>query len=153
MGHFNRLVRKELIDVPLFNGLREHGFNLLIERVEHSRVAQGEFVVREGDVSNRFYLLLSGSVRILKHAGTEDETILADMGPGETFGEMCVLETLPRSASVLAIADTQLASLSSMDFHQLFLCYPDEHSVVVTNLARDLSRRLRHLDEVFSARQ
>jgi len=77
---------------------------------------------------------------------------LARLGPHDFFGEMCILETLPRSASVQAITDTTAFALSSLDFLYLYEKLPAEYGILVLNLARDLSRRIRHLDEEFAAR-
>jgi CRP-like cAMP-binding protein len=65
---------------------------------------------------------------------------------------MCILETLPRSATVQAMVDSTLLSLSSVTFYHLYHEMPAQHSILVVNIARDLSRRLRHLDEAFAAR-
>ena len=74
------------------------------------------------------------------------------MGVGDFFGEMCILETLPRAATVLAVTDATLYSLTSMAFYHLYEVMPGQYSILVLNIARDLSRRLRHLDDVFAAR-
>jgi len=65
---------------------------------------------------------------------------------------MCILETLPRSATVQATEDATLYSLSSIVFYQLYESLPRQYGILLVNIARDLSRRLRHLDEVFAGR-
>ena len=78
---------------------------------------------------------------------------MAVLGPGEFFGEMCILETLPRAATGKSAGPATVVSVASTAFYHLFEKMPKQHSILLLNLARDLSRRLRHLDEVFAARQ
>jgi CRP-like cAMP-binding protein len=64
---------------------------------------------------------------------------------------MCILETLPRAATVRAFEATSLDALSSMAFYELYRAMPEQYSILVLNIARDLSRRLRRLDEIYAA--
>jgi CRP/FNR family transcriptional regulator, cyclic AMP receptor protein len=138
--------------VPILAGLNEAALELLAGRARDSTFAAGALVVGEGETGNRFFVILSGEVRVCKRLGRPGEVELARLARGEFFGEMCILETLPRSASVVALTEARLASLSSMDFLQLYNRMPDQYGILVLNLARDLSRRLRRLDEAFAAR-
>jgi len=70
---------------------------------------------------------------------------------GNFFGEMAILETLPRSATVVADKTLTCFSLSSMAFYHLYESIPAQHSVLILNIARDLSRRLRHLDQLYAS--
>lgn len=141
-----------LKNVPIFAGLEEAAINLLWERAVETRVPAGSAIVREGEIGNRFFLVGKGSVTVCKHCGQPIEIELARLGVGDFFGEMCILETLPRAATVLAVTDATLYSLTSMAFYHLYEVMPGQYSILVLNIARDLSRRLRHLDDVFAAR-
>jgi len=145
-------VRAALQNVPIFAGLDEAALNLLWERAKEIKTAAGEIVVREGETGNRLFLVGEGQVRVCKHFGQPDEIELAKLAPGNFFGEMCILETLPRSATVQAIIDSTLYTLTSLAFYHLYEAMPAQHSILVLNIARDVSRRLRHLDEIFAAR-
>jgi CRP-like cAMP-binding protein len=138
--------------VPIFAGLSEEAIGLLVKHAREMLVKAGDFIVREGESGNRFYLIGQGEVRVVKQVGTPQEFELARLGPRDFFGEMCILETLPRSASVQAVTDSEVFALSSLDFLYLYEKLPSEYGILVLNLARDLSRRIRHLDEVFAAR-
>jgi len=98
------------------------------------------------------YLIEAGAVRIIKNYNTTDAVVLAVLGPGEFFGEMCILETLPRSATGQALGQATVVSVASSAFYHLYQNMPGQYSILILNIARDLSRRLRHLDEVFAAR-
>src|SRR5438128_2825957 len=97
----------ELLDgVPMFAPLpmaaKEQVARSLI-RVEHSA---GDEIVREGDVGDRFYLILRGQAEV-----TSDGRRLADRGPGDYFGEIALLRDIPRTATVTAIDDMELYAL------------------------------------------
>ncbi len=138
--------------VPIFAGLSEGALELISSRAKVADHAAGALIVGEGATGNRFFVIDVGLVRVCKRLGQPDEVELARLAQGEFFGEMCILETLPRSASVVAVTDSRLFSLSSMDFLKLYQQMPDQYGILLLNLARDLSRRLRRLDEAFAAR-
>lgn len=141
-----------LQNVPIFAGLNEAAITLLWDRAVESKAAAGSVIVAEGEVGNRFFLVGEGSVRVCKHIGQPDEIELGRLVSGDFFGEMSILETLPRSATVLAVSDAVLYSLHSLTFLHLYEAMPAQHSIMVVNIARDLSRRLRHLHDVAAAR-
>lgn len=138
--------------MPIFAGLNEDALTLLFERAEALQMAPGDLVVREGEVGSKFFLIKSGQVRVVKNVDTEEEVLLARLGARDFFGEMCILETLPRAASVQATEATELVLLPSTAFYHLYQARPDQYSILVLNIARDLSRRLRKLDEAFAAK-
>jgi CRP/FNR family transcriptional regulator, cyclic AMP receptor protein len=138
--------------IPIFAGISNEGLEILLERVKSMTVQTGEIIVKEGEPGNRLFLIEEGVVAVKKYFGTPEETELARLSRTDFFGEMCILETLPRSATVLAMETCLLHSLSSMDFYHLFRMKPAQYSILILNIARDLSRRLRHVDELFAAR-
>ncbi len=141
-----------LQNVPIFAGLDEAALDLLWERAIESQAPTDSAIVREGELGNRLYLIGRGLVRVCKQLGQPNEIELARFGPNDFFGEMCILETLPRCASVQAVVDTTLYSLTSLTFHHLYEIMPRQYSILVLNIARDLSRRLRHVDEIFASK-
>jgi CRP/FNR family cyclic AMP-dependent transcriptional regulator len=145
-------MHSQLQGVPIFAGLSEEAIDLLVKHARELHVKAGDLIVHEGESGNRFYLIGEGEVRVVKQHGTPHEVELARLGPRDFFGEMCILETLPRSASVQATTEATVFALSSLDFLYLYEKLPSEYGILVLNLARDLSRRIRHLDEVFAGR-
>ena len=138
--------------VPIFAGLGLAALETLAARARQFQQPADAVVLREGESSRMFYLIGEGAVRVCKNFGQPAEVELARLGCGEFFGEMCILETLPRSATVQTVNPSIFFGLSSMDFLHLYNQMPREYGILVLNLARDLSRRLRRLDEVFAAR-
>jgi CRP-like cAMP-binding protein len=138
--------------VPIFAGLDQPALDLLWARATESQALAGAVIVREGEVGNRFYLIGTGAVRVCKRLQQPDEVELARFGPCDFFGEMCILETLPRCASVQATTDSLLYSLTSLAFLNLYEVMPRQYSILLLNIARDLSRRLRRVDDIFASK-
>lgn len=130
----------------------EEGLELLTARAQELKLPAGSCVLREGEAGNRFFIVGEGKVRVCKSFGQSDEVELAVLNCSDFFGEMCIFETLPRTATVHTIEVSTLYSLSSLDFLHLYEAMPGEYGILMVNIARDLSRRLRRLDERFAAR-
>lgn len=141
-----------LATVSLLGGLDEPALKLLTREAQRVAEKAGALILKEGDPGHHLFLIESGSVRVCKKCGQPDEIELNRLGPGEFFGEMCILETLPRSATVQAVSDVVLYRISSMAFYHLHQQLPEQFCILALNIARDLSRRLRRLDEKFAAR-
>jgi CRP-like cAMP-binding protein len=65
---------------------------------------------------------------------------------------MCVVDPVPRAASVRALSPVKAIEIKAGTLYHLFQQMPDQYSIVLLNLARDMARRLRKLDEAFAAR-
>ena len=140
-----------LESIPIFAGLETSALALIADAVEQTFFHAGETIVGEAEAGNRMFIVQTGRVEVVKNLGTMRETALAVLGPKEFFGEMCIIECLTRCASVRAIEDTYLFALKSTDLHRLFEQQPDQYAILILNIARDISRRLRALDELFAA--
>jgi CRP-like cAMP-binding protein len=110
-----------------------------------------EVIVREGEPGNRMFIIRSGSVEIVKNLKQHNETVLAVLKCQDFLGEMSIIDCVVRCASIRAIEDTALFSLKGIDLYHLFQHHPDQYAIVILNIARDISRRLRLLDEKFAA--
>ena len=112
--------------------------------------AAGDVIVREGQPGDRMFCVHSGRVQVVKQAEGEPAVQLAEFGPGDYFGEMSLVESVVRSASVVAKEPTRVFTLKAMDFYKLYRTQPDQYGIVLLNIARDLARRLRQLDDKFA---
>jgi CRP-like cAMP-binding protein len=99
----------------------------------------GQFIVRQGQVGTGLYVILSGSVKVLR--GADDE--LARLGPGEFFGELSVIDQQPRNASVQASESTAVLALASWDLLGLLESDPQ----MALNLIKSLVARVRSAGE------
>jgi len=143
---------KEILKVPVFAGLSDASLQLLADESVLSKVPPGEDVVREGEPGHSMYIIRSGRVAVLKHLGKPDETELCQLTEGDLFGEMCIVEPMPRVATVRTLEATECLEISSSVFQHLYRHSLEDFNVVILNMARDLARRLRQLDEAFTAR-
>ncbi len=133
----------------LFGGLSDSDADSVLAMLKEARFRSGEWIVLEGDCDNRVFLIVSGSVKVLKKVsgpcGCEEEE-LAVLGEGMTFGEMEVIDIQPRSASVRAVADTVVLTLSSTEMYKIYKSMREAHTLIIMNIAREISRRLRKMD-------
>ena len=137
--------------IPIFAGLNTAALSEIASAVEEAAVCAGDIIVREGEAGNRMFIIFSGCVEVVKHLAQAHETTLAVLRPKDFLGEMSIIECVARSASVRAVNDTSLFALKGTDLYRLFKRQPDQYAIVILNIARDLSRRLRAIDERFSA--
>ena len=106
-----------------------------------------EVIVRQGEYASTMYDIVSGKVKVVADLGTPDEKDVAEIAAGEVFGEMGLIECLPRSASVVALEDgTTVQEISAAEFSDYFKSSPDK----VLGVMRQLSARLRETNEKYA---
>ncbi len=111
--------------------------------LHHIVVPAGTLLMREGDPSDGAYLILSGEMEVIRGLGTPEEAVLHALEPGETIGEMSLLNPgQTRSASVRAVTDCEVLALTPADFDALLSLSP----TMGYELAREMSQRLRESD-------
>jgi CRP/FNR family transcriptional regulator, cyclic AMP receptor protein len=140
-------MRTHLGTVPIFAGLNKKALNLLSHEGDDYAFADGEVIFREGEPDDAIFLIESGNVRICRNLGEPGQVELAVLNPNELFGETCLLETLAHTATAQAVGQTIVFSVSGSTFHHLYKQMPAQYGILILNIARDLSRRLRQLDE------
>lgn len=136
--------------MPVMAGLDDEAIGFLSGLAREERFPAGAVIIGEGEPGNRMFFLTSGHVAVVKGHGTMQAVTLARLGPDQFFGEMSLVESVVRSASVVADDAVTACTLRGTDFHRLYLHRPEQYGIVMLNVARDLSRRLRALDERFS---
>ena len=99
----------------------------------------GEVIIKEGDTGNTFYQLLEGNVAVYKNYGEKDEAAIATLGPGQYFGEMAVIETYPRSTTVVAEGDVKVTEISADELNEYITQHPDK----IIEIMRLLGNRLK----------
>jgi MFS family permease len=96
--------------VPMLTPLSIAAKELLARSLVPVSVAAGEVVIRAGDPGDRFYIVMDGELEVV------GEGLLVTAGPGDHFGEIALLRDVPRTATVRAVADSQLYALERRDF-------------------------------------
>jgi len=126
---------QSLSRVPLFKRLEPPELEKLAEEIDQVNFKNGEVIFNEHDRGDSLYVVESGSVRIWVIDEDVKEVTLAELKPGDFFGEMAVLDRGERSSSASAIGDTHLHRLSSDDFQQFLIEHPDAAIDVICEIA------------------
>jgi CRP-like cAMP-binding protein len=140
-----------LRDIGLFGGMDDDTLTDLARELPTQHVEVGSVVVEEGSMAHEMFVVVSGELEVVKRTATGSDVRVAVFGPGDWFGEMAIVDVQPRSATVRAIAPTMLLRMSSE--HVEALLYRKNmkaYSLLLMNIARELSRRLRVADGILS---
>ena len=104
----------QLKQIPVFADLDDDALRTIAAFAAEVSAPEGKELVREGDFSYDFMAIEDGTVKV--HHGDE---VIAELGPGDVFGEMGVLERTQRNASVTATSAIRLVTLTSWDIRRL----------------------------------
>lgn len=140
----------ELADIGLFGGLDPTTLAEFVQRLPVLLLTPGEVVFREGDHGRDLFVVLQGEMEVIKASKAQHESRVALFGPGDWFGEMSILDIMPRSATVRALAPARLLKLSANDLEALYRRDLKAYSILVLNIAREMSRRLRVADGILA---
>lgn len=145
-----RVTPAMLRDIGLFGGLDDETLTLLARELPTEHADIGTVVVREGDQARDMYVIVAGELEVVK-LGRGGEVRVALLGPGDWFGEMAILDVQPRSATVRAVAPTMLVQMSAEHVDRLLYRRDVKaYALLIMNIARELSRRLRVADGILS---
>mgnify|MGYP001589762454 CR=1 FL=1 len=147
----SRPAAADLGKLPLFGGLAEDALRIFAEAATEKTYRVGEAVFRESDVARDLYVLERGALEVIKRARDGDIT-LWKIRPGESFGEMSLIDMQPRSAAVIATAESSAWCWSYAVFRERYCADGKCYTLLVMNIARELSRRLRRADDLLAAR-
>jgi CRP-like cAMP-binding protein len=135
----SRQQRGELLGAcPLFQGIGTSHLEQLVDRAIEVEFPADRVIARQGEIGTGFFVIVSGRVRVVR-----DGQILAQLGPGEFFGELSLLDRQPRVAQVVAEQPTTCLALPSWDFEQLLL----EEPALTVSILRGIAGRLRAVTE------
>jgi CRP-like cAMP-binding protein len=135
----------------LFDGLKDDMLQELASKLRAELVPPGQLLITEGEIAAHMFVVLSGEVEVVHKGGGDHDVRVALLGPGDWVGEMAILDVQPRSASVRALAPSALLRLTAADVRNLlFERDTGQYALLVMNIARELSRRLRVADRVIA---
>lgn len=139
-----------LREIGLFGALTEEVLVALAQSLAIVEVGAGVTLFKEGEDGRSMYVVLRGEVEVCKHSQRGSDARVALLGPGDWFGEMSIVDVQPRSASIRALGPTSLLCISAQDLEKLYRQDLKAYAIIVLNLARELSRRLRVADGVLA---
>ena len=145
-----RITADILRDIGLFGGLDDATLQILARELPTEHVEVGQAVVEEGDTTQEMFVVVGGELEVVKE-GRGGDVRVALFGPGDWFGEMSILDVQPRSATVRAVAPTMLVRITAEHVDKLLYRRDlKAYSLLVMNIARELSRRLRVADGILA---
>ena len=127
----------------LFGGLDRDQINRVVALMEQEFHKASSVIITEGKQNDKIRFILDGKVAVVKGG-----IILAEFNEGALFGEMEVLDIMPAEASVRAVIDTSTLSLSGAALREIYNTDIKAYALMLMNLARDISRRLRRMDNM-----
>ncbi len=140
----------ELRSIGLFGALSDDVLEYLSTLLTVETPPAGATLFREGEDANAMFVVINGEVEVLKKSKRSVEARVAVLGPGDWFGEMSIVDIQPRSATVRALAPSRLLRVSSADLDALYRHDLRSYAIIILNLARELSRRLRVADGILA---
>ncbi len=136
------LKRDILAHMPLFSRLTERELLRVMQAVEVREYKDGDVVIREGDKGDELFIVLDGKVRVQR-----GDQVLTHLGQGEHVGEMALIRSVPRSATVTAVGGAELIAIRRADFFEILR---KEHEVAVKMLWQFLGVLADRLDQTNS---
>jgi len=126
----------------LFGGFQPEDIELIRPLLRTMRLKGGSAIIRENESNDAIYFILEGRVSV-----TRASLSIIELGEGDCFGEMEMLDVMPAAATVRAVGSVGLAAFDRGALHRLYKLDSKLFGLFMMNLARDLSRRLRRMDE------
>lgn len=138
-------------EIGLFGGLSDESLERLASQLPELRAEPGKVLVSEGDLSTEMFVVIAGELEVVKRAADGTNVRVALLGPGDWFGEMAIIDVQPRSASVRTLAPSVLLSMTADQVERLlYRVALKDYTLLVMNIARELSRRLRVADGILA---
>jgi CRP-like cAMP-binding protein len=126
-----------LAKVPLFSACSQKDLRLVAKRAEDVKVEAGKQLVTEGDTGTEFFVIIEGNATVQRHGQK-----VAELGPGDFFGDLALLDRAPRNATVTAETPMELLLLGQREFAGLI----DDVPEFAHKLLAGLARRVRQQD-------
>jgi CRP/FNR family cyclic AMP-dependent transcriptional regulator len=126
-----------LARVPLFSACSQKDLRLVAKRAEDVKVEAGKQLVTEGDTGTEFFVIIEGNATVQRHGQK-----VAELGPGDFFGDLALLDRAPRNATVTAETPMELLLLGQREFAGLI----DDVPEFAHKLLAGLARRVRQQD-------
>ena len=128
---------EHLAQVPLFSACSRKDLQLVAKRAEDVKVDAGKELVSEGSAGTEFFVIIDGTAIVSRHGQK-----VAELGPGNFFGDLALLDKAPRNATVKAASPMELVVLGQREFAGLI----DDVPEFAHKLLAGLARRLRQAD-------
>ena len=132
-------VQETLARAGIFQGVDPDAVSALIADMETVTFPRGMTIFDEGEPGDRLYIIVSGKVKLARHAPDGRENLLSVMGPSDMFGELSIFDPGPRTSSAVCVTEVTAATMDSA----MLKAWIENHPEISQQLLRVLARRLR----------
>jgi CRP/FNR family transcriptional regulator, cyclic AMP receptor protein len=130
-------VEETLSRVPLFSGVKDKDLKKLGKRMQERSFNEGEVITTQGESGLGFFVIEDGNASV-----SRDEQVVRNLGPGDFFGEVALIDEGPRSATVVATTTLRCRGMTAWEFKP----FVEEHPDVAWSLLQTLVGRLREAE-------
>lgn len=130
--------------VPLFSSLKDEELDAILSYSSKVNYPKNKIIFIENEEGDELYMILKGSVKVVRISEGGEEIILAVLQKGDFFGEMSLLDGKPRSATVISNEDSTLILFNKNNFEKVIEKYPR----IALKLLKEITSRLRKADDL-----
>jgi CRP/FNR family cyclic AMP-dependent transcriptional regulator len=130
------MLQAQLKQVPFFSSLSKRELDVVAREVDELDFPAGRELTRQGEFGQEFFVILEGSAEV-----RQDDAPIAEMGPGDFFGELALLEEERRTATVRATSPMRVLVMTRQSFRTLDRTDPGIQATVATAIAERRERR------------
>jgi CRP-like cAMP-binding protein len=139
-------IKKVLGTCPLFAWLESEHIDMLSASAEERIYKAREVVFLKGTEAHMIGVIAEGEVQFISGTGEMVERTVSSLATGDYFGELCLFENRLRQADIMTLTTSKIYVIKRNIIAEFAENYPDQYAIVLTNLARELARRLRKLN-------
>ncbi len=137
-----------LSNVPVFKGLTKKEIRE-VERIIHQREYEtGEAIFHQGDPGLGMYIIIHGRVQIVNNQNPDNPIVYSELGDGDFFGDLSLVDESDRSATALAGADTRIIAFFRPELKDILTRFPSLGNKILMNLAQVIAQRLRKTNDL-----
>jgi len=128
----------ELSDFDLFNKLEENEISNVLSHIHSRTFRKNTQIITEGDGSHSLYFLLDGKIKVYLNDDSGKEIIINIHKPGDFFGELGLIKSIPRTASIMTVTESKIGIMQESDFKHCLVSHPDFSMALIENLSSRL---------------
>jgi CRP-like cAMP-binding protein len=141
-------ITASLRQCALFEGVDEAALQEVARQLRRRRFRRNEVIFHQGDPGDALHVVTAGAVKVVLPSAEGDEAIIATLRPGDFFGELSLLDSAPRSATVVALESAETMALPRTVFRDLLDADPGLRDALLAGLAHELRSLTRHVEEL-----
>ena len=143
IGKPTRSVMNFLSRVPIFNELSFDELETVVPFMSYMQLDQGEILFKEGEHGNYVFFVAKGILDIYKKSASGGDVVIASLTKGHSVGEMSIIDTFPRSATVRTRTEAMLLIITKAGFNRILTSHPAIGIKILKGISRLLSQSLR----------